>query len=295
MSLRGGWAEAETEARRACEEFTTLGPSVAAEAFYAVGEIRRKMGDLAAAEEAFTRAHELGREPEPGLAFVRLAQGKVDAAAAALRLSLAGESGNRVERARLLAAQVEVGLAAGDLDRALAAGDELEAIASESRSPTLRATAAMARGSLELAENDVAGALGNFRRAWTTWKELELPYEAARARVLIGVAAGEAGDHERAQLELRAARKAFERLGAAADARWAAELLGEGSGLPGGITEREAQVLRLVAAGKTNREIATELFISERTVARHLSNIFTKLGLRSRSAATAYAFEHDLV
>lgn len=159
----------------------------------------------------------------------------------------------------------------------------------------LDATAEMARGSLEVAENDASSALQHLRRAWTIWQELELPYEAARTRILIGIAAQHLGDHELAQLEFEAAQATFERLGAAADARRAMELLGRPHHAPGGLTEREVEVLRLVAAGKANRDIAHDLHISERTVARHLQNIFVKLGLSSRAAATAFAFKHDLV
>ncbi len=293
VSLLGAWTEAEAEARRASDELVNFDSYAAAEALYAVGEIRRRMGDLAAAEDAFTRAHQLGRDPQPGLALVRLAQGKNDAAAAALRLSLADDSGSRPGRVSLLAAQVEVALAAGDLDLARAANSELEAIASESLNPMFQATAAMAHGALRLAEDDVTGALSSLRRAWKAWNDLRLPYEAARARMLLGAVARRGGDEERAQLELLAAQAEFERLGASLDARTVAELLGEPR-LPGGLTAREAQVLRLVAAGRTNREIGAELFISEHTVARHLSNILTKLDLSSRVAATAYAVEHGL-
>jgi DNA-binding NarL/FixJ family response regulator len=147
---------------------------------------------------------------------------------------------------------------------------------------------------VRLARGDVPGALDRLRHACATWQELRMPYEAARARVLYGQALRSGGDEEGARLELRAARAGFERLGAAPDARRAAELLDEPTGLPRGLTQREAEVLRLVAAGKSNREIAAALVISEHTVARHLQNMFAKLGVSSRSAATAFAFEHDL-
>jgi DNA-binding CsgD family transcriptional regulator len=147
-----------------------------------------------------------------------------------------------------------------------------------------------------LAEGDGRAALGALRRAWTSWRDLEAPYEGARVRVLIGLACRELGDEDGAQMELDAARWVLQQLGAEPDlARVEALSLGTGGLTAGGLTAREVQVLRLVAAGKTNRAIAAELFLSDRTIQRHLSNIFTKLGLASRSAATAYAYEHDLI
>jgi DNA-binding CsgD family transcriptional regulator len=189
---------------------------------------------------------------------------------------------------------VDVALAVNDLDAARHASDELEAIARDFASPALEASATAALGALKLAEGDVPGSLDSLRRACAIWQELRLPYEAARARMLYGVALRAAGDEEDASLELRAALSAFERLGAAPDARAATELLAMPMDLPRGLTSREAEVLRLVASGKTNREIAAELVISEHTVARHLQNMFTKLEVSSRSAATAFAFEHGL-
>jgi DNA-binding CsgD family transcriptional regulator/tetratricopeptide (TPR) repeat protein len=292
-SLRGAWTEAEAEAQRASEELT-FNPLAAARAFYQTGEIRRRVGNLAGAEEAFIRAHELGLEPQPGLALLRLAQGNSDTALTALRLAVTGESGSRLRRAGLLAAQVEVAIAARDLDAARPASDELEAIARAFGTPALDAAAATARGALRLAEGDVAGAIERLRHACAIWQELRLPYETARARMLYGVAVRGAGGEEGARLELRAALTAFERLGAAADAGKAGDLLAGSGDLPGGLTAREAEVLRLVAAGKTNREVAAELVISEHTVARHVQNILAKLDLPSRAAATAFAFEHGL-
>ena len=292
-SLRGAWPEAESEARRASEELT-FNPLAAAKAFYQTGEIRRRIGNLAGAEEAFLRSHELGLEPQPGLALLRLTQGKTEAALTALRLAVAGESRSQLRRAQLLAAQVEVAIAARDLDAARQASDELEAITRDFGTPALDAAAATARGALRLAEGDAAGAIERLRHALAVWQALRLPYETARTRMLYGVAVREAGGDEGARLELRAALAAFQRLGAASDAGKAGELLAESGGLPGGLTPREAEVLRLVAAGRTNREIATELVISEHTVARHVQNIFAKLDLPSRAAATAFAFEHGL-
>lgn len=295
LGLRGAWAQAEADARRTYEELSGSYPEVAAEAFYVAGEIRRRMGDVTAAEQAFGRAHELGREPQPGLALLRLAQGKPEAAAAALRITLADQGGGRWWRARLLAAQVEVALAMGDLDGARAAAGELDSLAQESGTDLMHATAAMARGAVWLAENDADRALWQLRRARALWLELGLPYETARTRMLLAAACRAAGDGDGARMELRAAVAVFSRLGSAPDARRAAGLLGGRARVPSGLTPREAEVLRLVAAGMTNRSIAAELVISEHTVARHLNNIFAKLGVSSRAAATAFAFTHDLV
>jgi DNA-binding CsgD family transcriptional regulator len=269
-------------------------PRVAARAFYETGEIRRRVGNLPGAEEAFARAHELGLQPQPGLALLRLAQGKPDAALQALRVALADEPAGRPRRARLLAAQVEVALAAGDLDAAGWASRELDGIAGRLGTPALDAAAGTAGGALRLAEGDLPGALERLRAACATWQELRLPYETAQARMLYGTALRRAGMEEDALLELRAALAAFERLGAAGDAGRTATLLGGRDDLPRGLTAREAEVLRLVAAGKTNREVAAALVISEHTVARHVQNIFAKLDVSSRSAATAFAFEHGL-
>jgi ATP/maltotriose-dependent transcriptional regulator MalT len=288
-TLRGRWTEAEAEARRTCEELMAYEPHLAGEAFYAAGELHRRRGDLQAAAASFARAHELGTEPQPGLALVQLARGRTAAAATALRVALAGQTANRLGRVRLLAAQAEVALAAGDLDTARAATGELESTAERYGSPALHAIAASARGVLRLAEDDVEGALASLRRALTVWQEIDAPYEAARVRVRLGDAFRRAGDQVGARLELQVARRTFERLGATGDARPAP------ASLPGRLTAREAQVLRLVATGRSNRDIATELVVSEHTVARHLNNIFAKLGVSSRTAATAFAFERDLV
>jgi DNA-binding CsgD family transcriptional regulator len=292
-SLRGAWPEAEADAARAAEELT-YNPRAAGHAFYQTGEIRRRIGNLEGAEEAFTRAHELGYQPQPGLALLRFAQGRARAALGALSLAVADESASRLRRARLLAAQVEVAIAAGELDTAGTAAVELEAIAGDFGTPALVAAAGTARGALRLAGGDAAGSIEPLRLACATWQELRLPYETAQARMLYGVAVGRQGHADDARFELRAAQAAFERLGAVVEARRAAELLAAPRGLPGGLSAREAEVLRLVAGGRTNREIATALTLSEHTVARHLQNIFAKLGVSSRSAATAFAVEHGL-
>lgn len=293
--LQGAWSEAATQAQRASEELMPTGRPMAAEALYACGEVHRLRGDLTAAEEAFMHALELGRDPQPGLALLRLAQGKADAAATALRLALTAEGVPLLKRVRLLGAQVEATIASSDLATARAAANEMDAIASASESPALRAMADRARGALHLSEGEVEPAVQRLQRASAVWQELDLPYEAARTRVLMGLACRRAGDEERARLELEAARAAFERLGARVDADAAADLLRTEAELPRGLSAREAEVLRLVAAGKTNREIAAEMVISEHTVSRHLQNIFRKLDVSTRAAATAFAFENSLV
>ena len=292
--LRGAWREAEEEASRATDELMRLDPTASGAAWYVAGEARRRAGNLTTAEQAFSRAQEIGFEPQPGSALLRLAQGKAEMAGSALRVAIAAEGGNPLRRAKLLAAQVEVALAAGELDEASHAVEELEAISRAFPTAMLAATVETVRGSLLLARSDPESALERLRRASAAWLELRLPYEAAHARVLCAQAARAVGDEDAARAELRAALGAFERLGAVRDMAMVAALLEGSGGLPGGLTAREAEVLRLVAAGKSNRAIAGELVISEHTVARHLQNIFAKLDVTSRSAATAFAFEHGL-
>ena len=293
-SLRGDWSSAEAEATRAVEQLMSSMPPLAAEALYETGDVLRRRGDLSGAEAAFERAHGLGFDPQPGLGLLRLAQGKVDAALTALRTAVAGPSGNRLRSARLQAALAEAALAAGDLDAARASAEEVDAIARASDARILEAAASTVRGSVQLAEGDGPGAVASLRHAAALWQELRLPYEAAQARMRFGLALRAAGDDDGARLELRAALAGFEKLGATRDAAVASDLLGGPTELPRGLTAREAEVLRLVAAGKTNRDIAVELVISEHTVARHLQNMFVKLDVSSRSAATAFAYEHGL-
>jgi DNA-binding NarL/FixJ family response regulator len=264
-------------------------------AFYQQAELHRLRGDFDQAEEAYRRAGQWVREPEPGLALLRLARGEVDAAAAAIRRVL-DATPDRVVRSRLLGAHVEIMLAAGDICAARIAADELSAIAAEAAAPWLRAMALHATGAVRLAEGDGREALAAMRHAWAAWQQLDAPYEAARARVVMALACRKLGDEGSAQMEFDAARWVFLQLGAGPDVA-RAEALSRRAAVRGtdGLTGREGQVLRLVAAGKTNRAIAADLFLSEKTVARHVSNIFRKLGLSSRSAATAYAYEHGLV
>ncbi|MGI8878540.1 MAG: LuxR C-terminal-related transcriptional regulator [Candidatus Limnocylindria bacterium] len=296
MQLRGAWQDAIDEADRARERLS--GPSgqpTLGAAFYQLGELRRLRGEFSKAEDAYRQAHQRGRQPQPGLAQLRLAQGQVDSAAAAIR-SAVEEARDRLTRSRLLPAYVEIMLAGADVRAARIAADELSKIAVDLDAPMLHAMAARADGAVLLAEGEARSALGVLRRSLATWQELEAPFEAARARVLVSISHRALGDEDTATLELDAARRTFAELGAGPDlARVEALSRKAAAESVGGLTRRELQVLRLVAAGKSNRAVAADLFISEKTVARHVSNIFTKLGLSSRSAATAYAYEHELL
>jgi ATP/maltotriose-dependent transcriptional regulator MalT len=296
MQLHGAWRDALEEARRArerCEE--AMNQRAAGEAFYQQAELHRLQGDFAAAEAAYRDANRRGREPQPGLALLRLAQGDDNAAAAAIRRAV-GETTEPLRRARLLPAYAEIMLAVGDLDEARTAREELAEIAAGYESAMLRAIAAQVRGTVDLAEGDAQAALVALRQASRVWQELEAPYEAARTRVLMGLACRTLGDEDSAALDLEAATDVFEQLGALPDlARVESLSRPLATGDTHGLTPRELEVLRLVAAGSTNRQIASKLVVSEHTVARHVQNIFTKLRVSSRTAATAFAFEHDLV
>lgn len=293
MQFHGAWPDAMEEARRACEQLS--GHPALGSAYYQQAELYRLVGEFARAEDTYRRASQCGRDPEPGLARLWLAQGHVDVAWAAIRRVL-GEVQDRVARSEVLPAYIEIVLAAGDVRAARRAADELADIAAHLDAPLLLAVSAQATGAVLLAEGDVYAALTGLRQAWRAWQEFEAPYEAARVRVLVALACRELGDEDTAEMELDAARCVFQQLGASLDlAQVDALSATREPTAPGGLTAREAEVLALVATGKTNREIGSVLFISEHTVARHLQNIFTKLGLSSRVAASAYAIEHGLV
>jgi DNA-binding CsgD family transcriptional regulator len=296
MELHGAWRDALEEARRARQRCVQgKNQSAAAQAYYRQGEVHRLQGRFSAAEEAYRDASRCGWEPQPGLALLRLAQGNGDAAAATIRRAV-GETTEPLKRARLLPAYVEIMLAVGDAQEARGACRELEEISARYESGMLGAMVAHAEGAVDLAEGDARSALLALRRAWQVWQELEVPYEAARVRVLLGLACRALEDDDTAALELEAARGVFAQLGAAPDLVRVDSLAQSAVSVDAhGLTARELQVLRLVAAGKTNRTIAAELVLSERTVDRHVSNIFTKLSVSSRAAATAYAYEHQLV
>jgi ATP/maltotriose-dependent transcriptional regulator MalT len=296
LQLQGAWRDALEEARRAVDRCAqAMNKPAAAQAIHRQGEVHRLQGDFAAAEQAYRDASHAGREPQPGLALLRLAQGDGPAAAAAIRRAL-GETVERPKRVGLLPAYVEIMLAVGDLEQARVACDELEQASTGYESDMLRATVAYARGAFELAAGDAQAALVALRPSAQVWQELEAPYEAARTRVLVGLACRDLGDHDTAALELEAARSVFAELGAAPDlARVDSLARRKHTADTHGLTARELQVLHLVAAGRTNKAIAAELVVSERTIDRHVSNIFSKLHVSSRTAATAYAYEHRLV
>jgi DNA-binding CsgD family transcriptional regulator len=297
MELQGAWRAALEEARRAGERLAqgTLNELAVGYALYRQGEVHRLRGELAEAEEAYRDASRFGCEPQPGLALLRLAQGNDDAAAAAIR-RVVGEATELLKRARLLPAYVEIMLALGDAQEAHSACRELEEISARYESTTLGAISAHARGAVDLAQGDTQAALLALRHAWQVWQEFKAPYEIARVRVLIGLACRELGDKDAAEMEFDAARVVFAQLGASPDLTRVEKLFRPAvPKVAGGLTVREVQVVRLVAAGKTNQAIAAELFLSEKTVARHVSNIFAKLGLSTRAAATAYAYQHGLV
>ena len=295
MQLRGAWQEAIEEAQRARERAEGVSRQATAAALYQGAEVHRLRGEFAAAEEAYRSASQWGLEPQPGLALLRLAQGRVDAAAAAARRAV-GATADQLQRTKLLPAYIEIMLAANDLQEARGACHELEEIAGTFDTGVLGAMAAYARGAVELAEGNPHAALSSLRCAFEVWQQVEAPYAAARVRVLIGLGCRALGDDDGGGLELEAARAVFEQLGAAPDLDRIDVLTRTArSGYRHGLTPRELQVLRLVAAGKTNKAIAAELFLSEKTIDRHVSNIFTKLDVSSRVAATAYAYEHKLI
>ena len=297
MRLHGAWSEALAEAERASRRDTQRDPRSSAAAFYEIGEVHRLRGDLRAAEDAYRDASRYGLEPQPGLALLRLKQGRPRLAAAAIR-RVVGATRLPLDRVRVLPAYLEIMIAVGDLAAAHAAADELEQTAARFATEFVAATAAQARGEIEIADGDAYAALASLRRALGLWQELHAPYPAARVRVSIGVACRALGDEDGAALEIDAARAAFERLEAAPDLAHLDTLRAQAHtalAAARGLTRRELEVLKLVATGRTNRQIASDLSLSEKTVDRHVSNIFAKLDVPSRAAATAYAFRHRLL
>jgi ATP/maltotriose-dependent transcriptional regulator MalT len=296
LQLHGAWPDALQEAQRASEWLSRPVPKPSlGTAFYQVGELLRLQGRFAEAEEAYRSASEWQPSLGPGFARLRLAQGQIDTANALSR-RLKEEVQEPVPRARVLQACVEIALASSDVASAQSASNELADIASRHDIPFLRAVSGHTSGDVLLALGQASDAQVALRQAWTIWSELGVPYEAARVRVLIGRAYLELGDKQSALIEFTAARHSFHQLGAVNDLAFVDSFLPRPAHQDTGpLSARELQVLRLVASGLTNREIGQKLFISEKTVARHLSNIFTKLDLNSRTAATAYAYDHSLL
>jgi DNA-binding CsgD family transcriptional regulator len=290
MAMGGSWDDAMTEARSAC---ALLREPALGLAWYALGELHRLAGSYADAEDAYRTANAMGQQPEPGLTRMRAAQGRLDVAVASIR-RLHAES-QRTDRAEVLATYVDVMLAGGDVAAARSAGAELADLAAQQDSEVLTSLAVEATAAVCSAEGEPAAALPLLRRAWKGWRELGMPYDAARVRARIGDCCRALGDEGSAQMEYDAARLVFEQLGAQPDLERLDERAAATSRAVDGLTAREVEVVRLVAAGHTNRSIARRLFLSEKTVARHLSNIYTKLGIGSRAAATAWAYDHHVV
>jgi DNA-binding CsgD family transcriptional regulator len=294
LRFHGEWTAAVVEAERAREWLLRPPPEPAVgEAYYAEAELHRLRGEYGAADAAYREASQWGRRPDPGLALLALARGRVETARAMIERAV-DEAADDIVRARLLPAFVDIAIAAGDVDGASAAVDALADALRLRPTPLLAATVARLEGDIALARDDARGALAALRRADDQWRDLDAPYEAARVRAAIGDALQRLGDEGSAALEFDAALRIFRDLGAEPDIRRAERLAGRPVGRSGGLSDREIEVLRLVADGRTNRAIANDLGISERTIDRHVSNIFTKLGVSSRAAATAYAYEHDL-
>ncbi len=292
LKRRGSLAEAEREALRAGEELIGSHVANSGAAYAEVGDIRRRLGDLDRAEEAFVQARELCGRPCGELALLRLAQGRTDAAMAILTSCLR-ETSQPLARARLLPIHVHVAVASGDLDGAAEALSELEEIAAVYDTPMLHASAFAARGRLALAGQDITTARSALEQARERWQALDVPYEIATTLTLLGQTLRVDGDQAGATASFEAAVELFDQIGAHLDARLVFD--DATLSLPAGLTEREVEVLRLVARGLRNNEIAAELHLSAKTVSRHLSNIFTKIGVTSRASATAFAFEQELV
>ena len=299
LQLHGSWSEALDAAVSACEWLSNPPQGAVALAHYQRGEVHRLRGDYAEAEKAYRQASETGRTPHPGLALLRLAHAQQEAASIAIRRALEEAREPRL-RARLLAGYVEIMLAAEDLVAAREGAEELTDIATTLGAPYLHALSSMWMGAVLVAEGKHDAALEVLRDACVGWREIGAPYEGGRVRELLALTQRALGDEDSAQMEFDVASRLFEELGATPDTERVKALRQPPAAVPsqqssGALTSRELDVLRLIATGKTNRAIAHALHISEKTVARHVSNIFTKLGLSSRAAATAYAYQHDLV
>lgn len=294
LFLRGAWTEALGEARTALDFARRGDRNAIYGAWYQQAEIQRLRGELDAAEASYLEAARTGYEPQPGLSLLRLAQGRTQVAQTLIRRAV--DDADSSTRRRLLPGQVEIELAAGDSAAARRAADELATVGTAEAMPMMQAVADHCGGAVLLEEGDAGGALNMLRRALTLWQDLELPFEAARCRVLMAQACDDLGDAELASMERETARTVFAELAATpslgqVDSPSTAGL----ADAAGPLTPRETEILRVVATGTTNRAVASELHLSEKTVARHLSNIYAKLGLSSRSAATAYAYEHGLI
>ena len=295
MQLRGEWTAAMRDARDAAALLTSTQHPMAGGAFYRLGELHRLKGEFTKAEAAYTRANEHGRNPQPGLSLLRHAQGRIDDAAASIRTVLR-DTRARARRAHALVAAVDILLAAGDHVQARSAAAELSELAGAIGAPFLRAASAHADGAVLLADDDLIEASARLRHACDTWRELGMGYEEAHTLLLMANVCTRGGDPDGRHLHMDAAQKLFRRLNAASClVRMADQSAPAARRRVGALSNREVEVLRLLAAGKTNRQAAEALFISERTVARHVSNIFDKLGVSTRAGATAWAYQRDLI
>lgn len=299
LQARGDWSGALDEAAKARDHLAARSEAVVGRACYQQGELHRLRGEFDAADQLFRDAGRYGCEPQPGVSLLRLAMGEVDGAAAAIRRAvdaaadIPGPRGG-LSRPRLLGPLIEILLVLGDVAGARKAADELAAIAAKMNTPYLTATSARGDGAVLLAEDETQAAQARLREAWMLWQQLEMPYESACVRVLLGQVCRRLDDRETARMHFDAARAVFERLDAA-PALAQLERVAADADSDSALTQREREVLALVAAGKSNRRIAAALAISEHTVARHMSNIFDKLGVNSRTAATTYAHTHKLI
>ncbi len=295
LQLHGRWPDAIDEVQQACQLMPTSSPPATGEAFYRQAELHRLQGHYSKAERAYQETSKWGRSPQPGLALLRLAQGNIDSAKTTIQ-HIEDETQEQMARSRILPVYVEIMLASQELQNAKAKAGELSEIATEIGAPYLEAIAARAQGSVLLENSKPSTALKKLRQSWSLLKQVEASYESARTQVLIGLACRKLGDEDTAAMEFKAARSIFEELGATPDLSKVNSLIKKDIHRnTHGLTPRELEVLRILATGKTNKEIAKELYISRRTVDRHVSNILGKLNVETRAAATAYAYEHDLV
>lgn len=296
MQYHGEWPEALDEMQRACHILTRPpGEPAAGEAYYQLAELYRLMGEYNQAEKCYMEANKYGKKPQPGFSRLRWAQKQPDAARLSIQNAL-DETKSPVFRVTILPAYIEIIIACGFREEAQPAVEELSALADKFNTPYIQAISAYSHGLLHISQEDAASALKVLGKANQLWIELDIPYETARTRFLMGIAYRLAGDEDSATLELTAARWIFKKLNAIPDLNRANSLLKQSnSDNIHNLTKRELEVLRLVAAGDTNKSIASQLFISERTVERHLSNIFNKLNVNSRTAASSFALQHKIV
>jgi DNA-binding CsgD family transcriptional regulator len=296
MHFHGDWSEALDEMQRACELLShPPGEPAAGEAFYGLADLYRLRGEYTQAEKLYQEANKWGRKPQPGLALVRLAQRQYEAAAASAQHTL-DEAKNPLQRIKIIPAYIEIMIAAGNTKHARLAAGELSALTEKYNATYVQALSAFCQGSVLLDEGNYRESLKILRHSCDLWTELNAPYESSRVRLLMGIAYRQDGDEDSASLELTAAQWVFRELDATLDLKRAESLIKENSAQDlHGLTLRELQVLRLISAGETNKTIANKLFISEKTVERHISNIFNKLAVSSRTAATAYAIKHKVL